>query len=94
MSPPRPDEIAAAVMEAVKTASRRPIDPLPHSELVADLGFDSLQLLDLVAELENRFEIVIPLDQVPAARTVRQVVAQITQLVESRSEDGPLADAR
>ena len=94
MSPPAPDEIAAAVLEAVRTASRRPIDPRLDSELVADLGFDSLQVLDLVAELENRFEIAIPLDQVPAARTVRQVVSQITRLVESRSENGPLADAR
>jgi acyl carrier protein len=94
MPPPPPDEIEAAVMEAVKTVSRRPIDPLPDSEFVADLGFDSLQLLDLVAELESRFEIAIPLDQLPAVRTVRQVVTQITPLVESRSEDGPLADAR
>jgi acyl carrier protein len=94
MSPPSPDEIAAAVLEAVRTASRRPIDPRLDSELVADLGFDSLQVLDLVAELENRFEVAIPLDQVPAARTVRQVVWQITRLVESRSENGPLADAR
>jgi acyl carrier protein len=81
-------------MEAVRTASRRPIDPLLDSELVADLGFDSLQVLDLVAELENRFEIAIPPDEVPAARTVRQVVSQITRLVESRSDSGPLSDAR
>ena len=94
MSPPPPDEIAAAVLEAVRTASRRPIDPRLDSELVADLGFDSLQVLDLVAELENRFDIAIPLDQVSDARTVRQVVSQITRLVESRSENGPLADAR
>jgi acyl carrier protein len=81
-------------MEAVRAASRRPVEPLLESELVADLGFDSLQVLDLVAELENRFDITIPLDQVPTARTVWQVVQQVTRLVDARSENEPLADPR
>ena len=51
------------------------------SDLAADLGFDSLQILEVVAELEDRFDISIPLNDVPAARTVAQVVAQVTALV-------------
>ena len=85
---PRPaaTEIEQGVIDAIKTASRRPIDPALTSELVADLGFDSLQVLDVVAELEGRFEISIPLDEVPATRTVAQVVAQVTRLVEARGQ--------
>jgi acyl carrier protein len=52
--------------------------------LIADLGFDSLQVLELIAELEDRFDISIPLNDVPATRTVAQVVAQVTRLVEER----------
>jgi acyl carrier protein len=77
-------EIEQGVIEAIKTASRRPVDPTLDSELVADLGFDSLQVLDVIAELEGRFDISIPLEAVPAARTVGQVVAQVTRLVEAR----------
>jgi acyl carrier protein len=55
------------------------------SELVADLGFDSLQVLEVIAELEDRFDISIPLNDVPATRTVAQVVAQVARLVDGRT---------
>jgi acyl carrier protein len=66
--------------------SRRPIEPSLNSDLVADLGFDSLQVLEVIAELEDRFDISIPLNDVPATRTVAQVVGQVTRLVEERSK--------
>jgi acyl carrier protein len=78
-------EIEAGVIEAIRTASRRPVDPVLESELVADLGFDSLQVLDVIAELEGRFDITIPLDDVPATRTVAQVVAQVARLLAARA---------
>ena len=78
-------EIEQGVIDAIKTASRRPIDPTLSSELVADLGFDSLQVLDVIAELEGRFDISIPLEEVPATRTVGEVVAQVTRVLAARS---------
>ena len=74
-------DIETRVIEVLKNVSRRPIDPTPASDLAADLGFDSLQILEVVAELEDRFDISIPLNDVPAARTVAQVVAQVSALV-------------
>ena len=74
-------DIETGVIEVLKNVSRRPIDPAPSSDLATDLGFDSLQILEVVAELEDRFDISIPLNDVPAARTVAQVVAQVTALV-------------
>ena len=68
----------------LKSVSRRPIAPTLQSDLVADLGFDSLQVLELIAELEDRFDISIPLNDVPTTRTVGQVVAQVARLVEER----------
>jgi len=77
-------EIEQGVIDAIKTASRRPVEPTLESELVADLGLDSLQVLDVIAELEGQFDISIPLEAVPATRTVAQVVAQVTRLLEER----------
>ena len=76
--------IETGVIEVLKSVSRRPIEPTLSSDLVADLGFDSLQVLELVAELEDTFDISIPLNDVPATRTVGQVVAQVTALVDER----------
>ena len=81
MAASSPAEIETGVIEVLKNVSRRPIDPTPASDLAADLGFDSLQILEVVAELEDKFDISIPLNDVPAARTVAQVVAQVTALV-------------
>jgi len=78
-------DIEDGVIQVLKTVSRRPIEPTPASDLVADLGFDSLQILEVIAELEDRFDVSIPLNDVPAARTVAQVVAQVAALVEGRA---------
>jgi acyl carrier protein len=77
--------IETGVIEVLRNVSRRPIEPTLSSDLVADLGFDSLQVLELVAELEDTFDISIPLNDVPATRTVGQVVAQVTALVDERA---------
>jgi acyl carrier protein len=62
--------------------SRRPIDPTPDSELLADLGFDSLQVLELVGELEDHFDIAIPLNSLTHIRTVAEIAAETRRLVE------------
>jgi acyl carrier protein len=78
-------DIEAGVIDVLKSVSRRPIEPTSASDLVTDLGFDSLQVLEVIAELEDRFDVSIPLNDVPAARTVAQVVAQVAALVEGRA---------
>jgi acyl carrier protein len=78
--------IEEGVIDVLKDVSRRPIEPTLASDLVADLGFDSLQVLEVVAELEDRFDVSIPLNDVQATRTVAQVVAQVARLVEERPQ--------
>ena len=85
MTYPASAQIEEGVIEVLKSVSRRPIEPTLSSDLVADLGFDSLQILEVIAELEDRFDISIPLNDVPATRTVGQVIAQVAALIEGRS---------
>jgi len=84
MSDAASSPIETGVIEVLKNVSRRPIEPSLSSDLVADLGFDSLQVLEVVAELEDRFDISIPLNDVPATRTVAEVIAQVAALVDGR----------
>ena len=76
--------VEEGVIDVLKNVSRRPVEPTLASDLVADLGFDSLQVLEVIAELEDRFDVSIPLNDVPVTRTVAQVVAQVVRLVEER----------
>ena len=80
-----PAQLEAGVIEVLKTVSHRPIEPTLDSDLVLDLGFDSVQVLEVIAELEDRFDISIPLNDVPTTRTVAQVVAQVAALVDGRA---------
>jgi len=84
MAQPVSAQVEEGVIDVLKNVSRRPIEPTLESDLVADLGFDSLQVLEVIAELEDRFDISIPLNDVPATRSVAQVVAQVMTLVEGR----------
>ena len=84
MPQPASAPIEEGVIDVLKNVSRRPIEPAPDNDLVADLGLDSLQVLEVIAELEDRFDISIPLNDVPATRTVGQVVAQVASLVAAR----------
>lgn len=77
--------IEAGVISVLKAVNPRPIEPTLGSDLVTDLGFDSLQIMEVIAELEDRFDVSIPLNDVPSTRTVSQIVAQVTALVDARA---------
>lgn len=85
MPQPASAPIEEGVIEVLKNVSRRPIEPTLDSDLIADLGFDSLQVLEVIAELEDRFDISIPLNDVPATRTVAQVVGEVTRILAERA---------
>jgi acyl carrier protein len=78
-------QIEAGVIQVLKTVSRRPIEPTLESDLLVDLGFDSLRVLEVIAELEDCFDISIPLNDLPSTRSVAQVVAQVAALVDGRA---------
>jgi len=80
MPQPATTEIEEGVIDVLKNVSRRPIEPTLRSDLVADLGFDSLQVLEVIAELEDRFDISIPLDQVAEVQTIAELSRAIEAL--------------
>jgi acyl carrier protein len=75
------DRFERDTIEILKRLSRRPIDPGPQSKLLADLGFDSLQVLELVGELEDHFNIAVPLNSLTHIRTVAEIAGEVRRLV-------------
>ena len=51
-----------------------------QTELVADLGFDSMKAMQLLLEAEDRFDISIPLNVLPNVRTVKDLAVRIQHL--------------
>lgn len=51
----------------------------PDSDIMDDLGADSLDLVEFITELEAEFGVVIPQDELEDVRTVSQVADLIEE---------------
>ena len=59
------DRIASEVIRIIsKTKSVKPSRLREHSDLTRDFGFDNLDVVDVILEVEKKFQITIP-DEVP-----------------------------
>jgi acyl carrier protein len=70
-----------AVLERYNTA-KHPI--VPSTDLAADLNVDSVAAMDLIMEIEDRFEIDIPINLVSDMTTVADLVALVDRQLKSR----------
>jgi len=50
------------------------------SDFVADLNFDSLKVMKLVEQVEDEYDISIPLNILPDVQTVKDFVIQLQKL--------------
>jgi acyl carrier protein len=77
-------EIESAIIDALKRASPKPIEPDRTSDLVADLGLSSIDILEAVAELEDRFGLSVPASDLSAFKTVSDASAYLDRALEHR----------
>lgn len=78
---PTRDSVERDTIEILTRVSRQPITPTLEQELMADLGFDSLQILEFVGELEDHFNIAVPLNALTHIKTVGAIVDEVRVLV-------------
>ncbi len=70
------------VREMLAEALNIPVEKVtPDAEIVKDLGADSLDLIELLTQLEDEHGIVIPDTDVEGLVTVADVAAEIEKLV-------------
>lgn len=68
------EQIEQRVIELVKEYADRDVPVARDTTLAGDLGFDSLDLLDFVMDLEEAFDIAISDDEFDAWSNVGQVI--------------------
>ncbi|MEF3167890.1 MAG: acyl carrier protein [Deltaproteobacteria bacterium] len=52
------------------------------TEIAKDLGLDSLQVMEVVSEIEDAFDITFPVNELFEIRTVRDLVLRIQHILE------------
>jgi acyl carrier protein len=53
-----------------------------NTEFIADLGLDSMKVMQLLLETEEQFDVSIPLNIIPDVRTIGHFARCVEQLVD------------
>ena len=83
MTPPRYDEIYKQVVELLQEYAPQPGPIREETELVTDLGFDSLKVMEMLNDVEDAFDITYPLNSLSDLKTVKDFTTQILNIIET-----------
>jgi acyl carrier protein len=76
------EDILSQLFEIIKPSVKDGRQLEEDTDLVADLGLDSLKVMTLVEEVEDHFDISIPLNILAKVRTIKDFALQLKQLTE------------
>ena len=73
--------IYARIIELIAPLNPKNVPLTENSSFAGDLEMDSLTVMDLVASMEDEWDIVMPLNMLPDLETIGQVADAVTKLV-------------
>ena len=77
------EDILAELYELLEPFSKEQAEALREdTELVADLEIDSLKLMELLMEIEDRFDVSVPLNVLPDVSTVKDLALKLQDLTQ------------
>jgi acyl carrier protein len=83
------DAIEAQVLAAIADAKKIPVDRIDPDRPLADLDIDSLDIVTLAFDLEDRLQITIPDESIRSIRTVRDIIEGVQTLAHAgRGQEG------
>ncbi len=71
------DEVLATTVSIVSRLVKADIELSADTELLADVGMTSLQVMELVLEIEEEFDISFPLHRLPDIQTIKDLAQEI-----------------
>lgn len=74
-------EILSQLFDILKPFTKEGQRLREETKLVAELGLDSLQVMQVLLKIEDHFDISIPLNNLPTIQTVQELVQEIETLV-------------
>ncbi|GHF25248.1 hypothetical protein GCM10017044_20030 [Kordiimonas sediminis] len=74
-------ETLEKIYALIEPVNRKSCQLAPETSFAVDLELDSLTVMDLVADIEDEFDIVIPLNILPDLETIVQVADAVEKIV-------------
>ncbi|QNM97006.1 acyl carrier protein [Chitinimonas koreensis] len=79
------DTLRTRLVALVAEHLGQPVEQVQSARSLADLGVDSLELIDLIATVETAFDITIPDDRLERIDSIDQLVAAVDELALARA---------
>lgn len=69
------------IIQTLETAAKHKEPLTENSDLVTGLGLTSLELMQLICQIEDDFDISIPINILPEIRTIGDLVREVQKLI-------------
>jgi len=79
MNDPLPS-IRTVVLETLRASTGDRVELSDQTNIVHELGLDSVTIMDFVMEIEDRLDISVPLDRIAEVETIGDLVATLRDL--------------
>lgn len=77
---PAGDDVYDRICRLIEPFNKKNVPLTPQTTFASDLDFDSLTVMDLVASIEDEFDIVLPLNTLPDMETIQQVAQAVQKI--------------
>ena len=74
-------ELFEQIVAILEPLSKNKLEIKGDTVLVDDLSLDSLEVMEVLLEIEDQFDISVPINILPDIRTVGDVILQIQKLL-------------
>lgn len=74
------DDIRGMIFDTLRGSLGKPVELSDQTNIVNDLGLDSVAVMDFVMEIEDRLDISVPLDRIAEVETIGDLVSTIRSL--------------
>ena len=77
-------DILDQLFELVRPYSEQPIALREQTRLIDDVGLNSMKVMELVMQIEDHFDISVPLNILPEVRTIGEFAENLQKLLTDR----------
>lgn len=78
-------EILQTLFQLLERFPTKNIELNEQTNLVADMGLDSINVMELLTEIEDHFDVIVPLNVMADVSTVQDLANQVKRLAEDKS---------
>jgi acyl carrier protein len=73
-------DIRQMIFDTLRSSVQKLVELSDQTNIVNDLGLDSVAVMDFVMEIEDRFDVSVPLDKIAEIETLGDLVFTVSAL--------------